>query len=54
MRPFQSHLDLICWKVLRSNEENLFFSFLNLLLVTIELNHGNQEVWTPHKVLEKL
>ena len=32
METFQSHLDFIkfiCWKILRSNEGNLFVSFLN-------------------------
>ena len=27
METFQSHLDFICWKNLRSNEGNLFVSF---------------------------
>ena len=29
METFQSHLDFICWKIIQSNEGNLFVSFLN-------------------------
>ena len=29
METFQSHLDFIYWKILKSNEGNLFVSFLN-------------------------
>ena len=31
MQTFQSHLDFICWKILRSNEENHFVYFLNVI-----------------------
>ena len=42
MNTLQSHLDLISWKTLRGNEENIFIPFLNDIRLYILIKDNNK------------